>query len=64
MDYEIIIQTISTVGFPIAACVALYYLATTTIGKVTDALADINQTLIVVNERLGKLEEGVNNAKR
>ena len=64
MDYEIIIQTISTVGFPIAACVALYYLATTTIGKVTDALADINQTLIVVNERLGRLEEGVDNAKR
>ena len=58
MEISEVLQAVSTVGFPIVACAALYYLVTTTIAKVTDALNDINKTLIMVTERLDNLEKG------
>ena len=60
MDINAVMQAVTTVGFPIVACAALYYLVTNTIAKVTEALNDINKTLIIVTERLDKLEEGKN----
>lgn len=60
MDINAVMQAMSTLGFPIVACVALYYLVTNTIAKVTEALNDINKTLIIVTERLDKLEDGKN----
>lgn len=60
MDIQVIMQAVSTLGFPIVACAALYYLATNTIAKVNEALVDINKTLIVVTERLDKLEDTIN----
>lgn len=60
MDIQLIMQAVSTLGFPIVACAALYYLATNTIAKVNEALIDINKTLVVVTERLDNLEGTIN----
>lgn len=53
MDVQTITTIITTVGFPIAACVALYWQNTKmneTIGRNTEALIELTT---IIKERLG-----------
>lgn len=45
MDYQNIIQIISSVGFPIVACVGIFYLYDKTIKELTVAIGKIDQTM-------------------
>ena len=48
MDINAILQAISTVGFPIVACGALFYLYNKTITKLTVTLEKMDKTLDVI----------------
>ena len=45
MDANVIIQAIGSVGFPIVACCALFYLYDKTITKLTTTLEKVDKTL-------------------
>lgn len=51
MDVSQIATVISTVGFPIAACVGLFYLYDKTIKDLTVTLAEVAKTLENINAR-------------
>ena len=52
MDPSDIVQAISTVGFPIAACCVLFYLYDKTLRDVVATLQDVSNTLREVSETL------------
>lgn len=56
-DFTIIMQTISTVGFPIVACVGLFYMYDRIIKDLTITLTKIDTTLEQIVTRLDKIEE-------
>jgi len=56
MDANAIIQAIGSVGFPIVACCALFYLYDKTISKLTATLDKIDSTLDKMVERLDSVE--------
>ena len=57
MDANVIISAIGSVGFPIVACCALFYLYDKTITKLTNTLDKVDKTLdkmfdkVVMEER-------------
>lgn len=55
-DPNFVISTIGSVGFPIVACCALFYLYDKTITKLTATLDKIDSTLDKVVDRIDKLE--------
>lgn len=57
MDVTTAIQAISSVGFPIAACVGLFYLYDKTIKDLTVTLAEVAKTLETINARLDEKED-------
>ena len=59
MDANQIIQAIGSVGFPIVACCALFYLYDKTITKLTSTLDKMDATLDKVFERISHLEKKV-----
>jgi hypothetical protein len=52
MEPSDIMQAISTVGFPIAACCVLFYLYDKTLRDVVATLQDVSNTLREVSETL------------
>lgn len=54
MDITSITQLITTVGFPIACCVVMFYQN----GKLQETLTSMTASLELMNERLSKIEEG------
>ena len=67
MDTNTIIAAIGSVGFPIVACCALFYLydktiskLTTTLDKVTTTLDKMDNTLERVMDKIDNLEKKVN----
>lgn len=56
MDVTQIASIISTVGFPITACVGLFYLYDRTIKDLTVTLAEVAKTLENINTRLDEKE--------
>lgn len=56
MDANTIIQAIGSVGFPIVACCALFYLYDKTITKLTATLDKMDKTLDKMFERLDSVE--------
>lgn len=50
---EEIVSVIQSVGFPIAACVALYIQQ----NKLTTTLGQLTETLAVINSRLDNIED-------
>lgn len=56
-DFTIIMQTISTVGFPIVACIGLFYMYDRIIKDLTITLTKIDTTLEQIVNRLDKIEE-------
>lgn len=57
MDANVIIQAIGSVGFPIVACCALFYLYDKTITKLTTTLEKVDKTLDKMFERLDRVEK-------
>lgn len=67
MDANTVIAAIGSVGFPIVACCALFYLydktitkLTSTLDKVTDTLDKMDNTLERVMDKIDNLEKKVN----
>lgn len=59
MEYTELFQAIGSVGFPIVACCALFYLYDKTITKLTATLDKMDTTLDKVFERITHLEKKV-----
>lgn len=57
MDPNEIMQAISTVGFPIAACCVLFYLYDKTLREVVSTLQDVSNTLREVSQTLKMRDE-------
>lgn len=55
-DPNFIIQAIGSVGFPIVACCALFYLYDKTITKLTATLEKVDKTLDKIFDRIDDLE--------
>ena len=55
MDIQAISQLIGSVGFPIAACVVMFYQNS----KLQQTLAELTNTLTQMNERLSDVESTV-----
>lgn len=60
MEYQEIITAIGSVGFPIVACCALFYLYDKTISKLTATLDKMDKTLDKVFDKIDILEKKVN----
>ena len=56
MDYNQAIQAIGSVGFPIVACCAMFYLYNKTITELTSTLNKIENTLDVVVRRIQEVD--------
>ena len=54
MDVNAIIQAIGSVGFPIVACVGLFYLYNETITKITHTLEMLNKSVEMLAMELAK----------
>lgn len=63
MDVNVILQAIGSVGFPIVACCALFYLYDKTITKLTTTLDKVDKTLDKMFERLERVEKHINTDK-
>lgn len=55
-DLNLVMQTISTVGFPIVACIGLFYMYDRIIKDLTITLTKIDTTLEQIVTRLDKIE--------
>lgn len=55
MDVNVILQAIGSVGFPIVACCALFYLYDKTITKLTSTLDKVDKTLEKVFEQVSEI---------
>ena len=56
MDAASAIQAISSVGFPIVACIGLFYLYDKTIKELTNAINKIDNTLQQVMSELERMQ--------
>lgn len=52
MDIQTIVSDISSVGFPIAACIGIFYLYDKTIKDITNTLNTVNNTLQKIDRKL------------
>ena len=59
MDMDAIIQMISSVGFPIVACCAIFYLYNQTITKITNTLELLNKSVELLAEEIKKDKDDV-----
>lgn len=57
MDLNAILQAVGSVGFPIVACCALFYLYDKTITKLTNTLEKVDKTLDKVFDKVSDLKE-------
>lgn len=55
MEVQEMINAIGSVGFPIVACIGLFYLYDRTIKDIVNALDNVNNTLNNVNNTLDKI---------
>ena len=59
MDINAITQLITSVGFPIVACYVLFKQNS----ELTNTITKLTVTLETKNERIGKIEDVINNKK-
>lgn len=57
MDANMILQAIGSVGFPIVACCALFYLYDKTITKLTTTLEKVDKTLDKVFDKVSAMKD-------
>lgn len=52
MDYNSIVQAIGSVGFPIVACVGLFWMVNTTMKELTKAIDGLNETIVKLTSKI------------
>ena len=52
MNYQELVQAISTVGFPIVCCCALFWMINTTMKELKDAITGLTQSITMMNDRM------------
>lgn len=57
MNIQEIVTAIGSVGFPVVACIGLFYLYDRTIKDIVNALDNVNSTLNNVNSTLDKITQ-------
>lgn len=57
MDPSMIMQAIGSVGFPIVAACAMFYLYDKTIKELTETLTRIDTTMQIIQKQLERSEE-------
>ena len=53
MNYQDLVQAISTLGFPIVCCCALFWMINTTMKELKDVIASLTQSITLMNDRMG-----------
>ena len=61
MDANVILSAIGSVGFPIVACCALFYLYDKTISKLTSTLDKVTGTLDKMDATLERVMDKIDN---
>jgi hypothetical protein len=61
MDIQTIISAIGSVGFPIVACVGIFYLYDKTIKELVNTQTHVIDTLHSVNDTLQRIDEKLDN---
>ncbi len=64
MDANVILSAIGSVGFPIVACCALFYLYDKTISKLTSTLDKVTTTLDKMDNTLEKVMDKIDNLEK
>lgn len=59
MDYNAIGQLIGTLGFPIVACCALFWMLNTTLKENTESNKEVRAALIELTTYMKEREDGV-----
>lgn len=57
MQFNDILTAISTVGFPIVACGALYYMINTTVKELTSAISQLEKAIIKMTKSVNDGDE-------
>lgn len=57
MEYNELIQAISTVGFPIVCCCGLFWMLNTTMKELKEAIIGLTQTVSLINARMEQTNE-------
>ena len=52
LDYNSIVQAIGSVGFPIVACVGLFWMVNTTMKELTGAINSLNETIVKLTTKI------------
>lgn len=52
MDYNSIVQAIGSVGFPIVACVGLFWMVNTTMKEFTATVDRLNESIIKLTTKI------------
>lgn len=52
MNYQELVQAISTVGFPIVCCCALFWMINTTMKELKSAIIGLTQSITLMNDRM------------
>jgi len=52
LDYNSIVQAIGSVGFPIVACVGLFWMVNTTMKELTSAINGLNETIVKLTTKI------------
>ena len=64
MDANVILSAIGSVGFPIVACCALFYLYDKTISKLTSTLDKVTTTLDKMDNTLERVMDKIDNLEK
>lgn len=57
MEYQELVQAISTVGFPIVCCCGLFWMINTSMKELKDAIIGLNQSITLMNDRMKREDE-------
>lgn len=50
-EIQVITQAIGSVGFPIVACSALFWMINTTMKELTSAISDLSKSIATANQK-------------
>jgi hypothetical protein len=57
MEYNELVQAISTVGFPIVCCCGLFWMINTTMKELKEAITGLTQTVSLLNAKMERDDE-------
>ena len=52
MDYNSIVQAIGSVGFPIVACIGLFWMLNTTMKEFTASIDRLNESIVKLTSKI------------